>query len=109
MRESRNTRDDRSRVKIGARFQAANRQTEAYMADMFHSLSTHEQLYAALLARDPAYDGHVYACVETTGVFCRMTCPARKPKSENTCFYDTAAACFEHGFRPCQRCRPLDR
>ena len=79
------------------------------MADMFHTLSTHEQLYAALLARDPAYDGHVYACVETTGIFCRMTCPARKPKSENTRFYDTVAACFEHGFRPCERCRPLDR
>jgi AraC family transcriptional regulator, regulatory protein of adaptative response / methylated-DNA-[protein]-cysteine methyltransferase len=78
------------------------------MADMLHSLSTHEKLYAAFLARDPAYDGHVFACVETTGVFCRMTCPARKPKSENTGFYDTVAACFERGFRPCLRCRPLE-
>jgi AraC family transcriptional regulator of adaptative response/methylated-DNA-[protein]-cysteine methyltransferase len=67
-----------------------------------------ETLYAALLARDPAYDGHVFVCVQTTGVFCRLTCPARKPKFENTRFYDSVAECLEAGFRPCLRCRPLD-
>jgi AraC family transcriptional regulator of adaptative response/methylated-DNA-[protein]-cysteine methyltransferase len=79
------------------------------MHSMLLSLPSHETLYAALLARDPAYDGHVFVCVETTKVFCRLTCPARKPKSENTRFYDSAAQCFENGFRPCLRCRPLDR
>ncbi len=72
------------------------------------SLTTHETLYAALLARDPAYDGHAFAGVTTTGVFCRLTCPARKPRRENTRFFETAGACLQAGFRPCLRCRPLD-
>lgn len=64
-------------------------------------------LYDALVARDPAYEGFVYAAVKTTGIFCRLTCPARKPKRENTRFYDTIAQCLEAGFRPCSRCRPM--
>lgn len=66
-----------------------------------------ETLYAALLARDPAFDGHAYVCVTTTGIFCRLTCPARKPKFENTRFFTSIAECAAAGFRPCQRCHPL--
>lgn len=76
---------------------------------MLLSLPDHETLYAALIARDPAYDGHAFVCVKTTGVFCRLTCPARKPKSENTRFFDSIRECMEAGFRPCLRCKPLDR
>ncbi|WP_048646854.1 bifunctional transcriptional activator/DNA repair enzyme AdaA [Nitratireductor soli] len=68
-----------------------------------------DHLYQALLSREAALDGVVYAGVTTTGVFCRLTCPARKPKRENVVFYDTVAQCFEAGLRPCKRCRPLDR
>ena len=66
-----------------------------------------EKLYAALVARDPAFDGHAFVGVTTTGIFCRLTCPARKPRFENTRFFETPAACLEAGFRPCLRCRPL--
>jgi AraC family transcriptional regulator of adaptative response/methylated-DNA-[protein]-cysteine methyltransferase len=64
-------------------------------------------LYDALVARDAAYEGFAWAAVKTTGIFCRLTCPARKPKRENTCFYETIAKCLEAGFRPCNRCRPM--
>jgi len=64
-------------------------------------------LYDALIARDAAYEGFAWAAVKTTGIFCRLTCPARKPKRENTTFYGTIAECMEAGFRPCSRCRPL--
>ncbi|MEL6793788.1 MAG: trifunctional transcriptional activator/DNA repair protein Ada/methylated-DNA--[protein]-cysteine S-methyltransferase [Pseudomonadota bacterium] len=64
-------------------------------------------LYAALLRRDPAYDGRAYVGVSSTGVFCRLTCPARKPKQENCAFYETVAECLEEGYRPCKRCHPL--
>ena len=40
-------------------------------------------LYKALLARDQSYDGRAYVGVTSTGIFCRLTCPARKPKPEN--------------------------
>ncbi len=74
---------------------------------MIDSLLDPGTLYSALLARDPAYDGHVFVGVTTTGVFCRLTCPARKPKFRNTRFFDSARACQDAGFRPCLRCRPL--
>lgn len=64
-------------------------------------------LYAALIARDPSYDGHFFACVTTTGIFCRLSCPARKPKFCHTEFKDSIAACLASGYRACQRCRPL--
>jgi AraC family transcriptional regulator of adaptative response/methylated-DNA-[protein]-cysteine methyltransferase len=75
---------------------------------MLFDLPDHDTLYRALLDRDPTYDGHAFAGVTSTGVFCRLTCPARKPNIENTRFYDSVAACFEAGFRPCLRCRPLE-
>jgi AraC family transcriptional regulator of adaptative response/methylated-DNA-[protein]-cysteine methyltransferase len=65
-----------------------------------------DTLYEALLARDAAYDGRMFVCVASTGIFCRLTCPARKPKPENCTFHETVAACLEAGFRPCKRCRP---
>jgi AraC family transcriptional regulator of adaptative response/methylated-DNA-[protein]-cysteine methyltransferase len=68
---------------------------------------TEDRLYASLLARDPSLEGQVWVCVRTTGIFCRLTCPARKPRRENTLFKNSVAACLEAGFRPCKRCRPL--
>lgn len=67
-----------------------------------------DALYEALLARDAAFDGQAFVCVTSTRIFCRLTCPARKPKRENTVFEASIAACLEAGFRPCQRCRPLE-
>jgi AraC family transcriptional regulator of adaptative response/methylated-DNA-[protein]-cysteine methyltransferase len=65
-----------------------------------------DTLYEALMARDPSYDGRVFVGVSSTGIFCRLTCPARKPKRENCTFYDTVGECIEAGFRPCKRCKP---
>lgn len=65
-----------------------------------------DTLYEALMVRDPSYDGRAFVCVATTGIFCRLTCPARKPKRENCTFYDTVGECIEAGFRPCKRCKP---
>ena len=66
-----------------------------------------EQYYQALIAKDSEYEGLFYVGVKTTGVFCRPTCPARKPKFENCEFYETAQQALLASFRPCQRCRPL--
>ncbi|WP_068243075.1 bifunctional transcriptional activator/DNA repair enzyme AdaA [Tritonibacter horizontis] len=74
---------------------------------MMFDLPDSQTLYAALLARDAAYDGRAYVGVSSTGIFCRLTCPARKPKYENCQFFDTPGACIEAGFRACKRCHPL--
>lgn len=68
-----------------------------------------DTLYEALLRRDPSYDGFVFVGVSSTGIFCRLTCPARKPKRENTAFYRSVSDCLEAGYRPCKRCKPLAR
>ena len=69
-------------------------------------LSDRATLYQALLARDEAYDGRAFVGVTTTGVFCRLTCPARNPKLENCRFFASAAECLAAGFRPCLKCKP---
>ena len=74
---------------------------------MLFDLPDDDVLYAALIARDPAYDGFAFVGVKSTGIFCRLTGPARKPKRENSVFYPSMVSAMEAGFRPCKRCRPL--
>ncbi len=65
------------------------------------------QFYQALLHKNPEYEGIFFVGVKTTGVFCRPTCPARKPKFENCEFFKTAQEALLASFRPCMRCQPL--
>ena len=74
---------------------------------MLFALPDPDTLYKALVDRDASYEGRAYVAGTTTGVFCRLTCPARKPRRENCLFHDTVSACLEAGYRPCQRCRPI--
>ncbi|MBC7279907.1 trifunctional transcriptional activator/DNA repair protein Ada/methylated-DNA--[protein]-cysteine S-methyltransferase [Hoeflea sp.] len=74
---------------------------------MLFDLPDTATLYDALLARDPSYDGRAYVCVSSTGIFCRLTCPARKPKPENCSFYATVGECIQAGYRACKRCHPM--
>ena len=75
---------------------------------MLFDLPPEETLYNALLSRSTDYEGSAFVCVKTTGIFCRLSCPARKPKRENTIFVDSIGTCLEAGFRACRRCRPLE-
>jgi len=74
---------------------------------MLIQLPHDDQLYQALLDRDQSFDGRVYVGVSSTGIFCRLTCPARKPKRQNCTFYPDVANAIEAGYRPCKRCKPL--
>lgn len=74
---------------------------------MMFDLPDDEILYTALLARDAAWDGRAWVGVSSTGVFCRLTCPARKPRRENCTFYPTIGAVLEAGYRACKRCHPM--
>lgn len=76
---------------------------------MLTTRHTDDTLYQALLDRDAAYEGFAYVCVTSTRIFCRLTCPARKPRREHCRFESTIADCVEAGFRPCKRCRPMLR
>lgn len=74
---------------------------------MLFALPDTQTLYKALLERDQSYDGRAYVGVTSTGVFCRLTCPARKPKPENCRFFASVPECMSAGFRACLKCHPL--
>jgi AraC family transcriptional regulator of adaptative response/methylated-DNA-[protein]-cysteine methyltransferase len=65
-----------------------------------------DALWNAIVARDGSLDGRFVYSVATTGVYCRPSCGARRPKRENVAFHDSPAAAEAAGFRACKRCSP---
>src|SRR5437667_1935562 len=75
-----------------------SRQSKASGAD--------DQSWGAVVARDSAHDGEFVFAVSTTGVYCRPSCPARRPRRENVQFFARAEHAEKAGYRACLRCRP---
>lgn len=65
-----------------------------------------EIAWNAVTARDASYDGQFVYAVKTTGIYCRPTCPSRRPKRVNVDFFEEPRAAEQAGFRPCRRCTP---
>jgi AraC family transcriptional regulator of adaptative response/methylated-DNA-[protein]-cysteine methyltransferase len=61
----------------------------------------------AVRSRDASYDGVFFTAVRSTAIFCRPSCPARKPRPENVEFFATAREAIASGYRACLRCKPL--
>jgi AraC family transcriptional regulator of adaptative response/methylated-DNA-[protein]-cysteine methyltransferase len=60
-----------------------------------------------VLARDPSADGQFVYAVKSTGIYCRPSCPSRRPERKNVTFFPTPAQAEAAGFRACLRCEPL--
>src|SRR5688572_7981392 len=71
------------------------------------TLPSTTEMYRALVERDQSFEGLFYACIRTTGIFCRPTCYARKPKPENVEYAPTIQEALHRGYRPCQLCEPM--
>ena len=67
---------------------------------------TAPEYYQAFLGKDVRFDGRFVAGVKTTGIYCKPSCPAKKPASENVVFFETPAEAEAAGFRACRKCRP---
>jgi AraC family transcriptional regulator of adaptative response/methylated-DNA-[protein]-cysteine methyltransferase len=65
-------------------------------------------MLSAFDARDASYEGVFVTGVRTTGIFCRPTCSAKKPRPEHVEFFPTPREALFAGYRPCKRCRPLE-
>ncbi|HYI48781.1 MAG TPA: bifunctional DNA-binding transcriptional regulator/O6-methylguanine-DNA methyltransferase Ada [Allosphingosinicella sp.] len=65
-----------------------------------------DDAWAAFDRRDRSWDGRVIGGVKTTGIYCRPSCPARRPKRENVEFFPDGAAARDAGYRACLRCLP---
>ncbi len=62
--------------------------------------------WSAFEARDRGWDGRVIGAVTTTGIYCKPSCPARRPKREHVEFFIDGEAARAAGYRACLRCRP---
>ena len=62
--------------------------------------------WAAFMRRDRGWDGRVIGAVKTTGIYCKPSCPARRPKREHVIFFATAEEAQAAGYRSCLRCKP---
>lgn len=65
-----------------------------------------EALWQAVQERDARYDGKFVYGVRSTGIYCRPTCPARRPRREQASFFSEAQSAEQAGFRACKRCQP---
>ncbi len=66
-----------------------------------------DQMYQASYEKNSDFEGVFWMAVKTTGIFCRPTCTARKPKPENVEFFDNTKDAIQKGYRPCKVCKPL--
>lgn len=65
-----------------------------------------DHCWQALCERDARFDGRFVFAVGSTGIYCRPSCPARRPRRENVSFHTDPASAEAAGFRPCRRCAP---
>lgn len=71
-------------------------------------LANDAQAWDAVLGRDRRYDGMFVYAVKSTGVYCRPSCPSRKPRREMVEFFEQTQLAERAGFRSCKRCRPTE-
>jgi AraC family transcriptional regulator of adaptative response/methylated-DNA-[protein]-cysteine methyltransferase len=82
--------------------------TNIKAADAASPYDSDDARWAAVCARALEADGRFWYAVRSTGVFCRPSCPSRRPRRANVSFYASSDDAEAAGFRPCLRCRPLD-
>lgn len=70
---------------------------------------TDDIMYEAAVRKDSSFEGVFFTAVKTTGIFCRPTCTARKPKRENVEFFTNSKDAVLKGYRPCKVCSPLEK
>ncbi|MBV9444190.1 MAG: bifunctional transcriptional activator/DNA repair enzyme protein Ada, partial [Acidobacteriaceae bacterium] len=62
--------------------------------------------WEAVISKDAGSDGRFYYGVQSTGIYCRPSCPSRRPLRRNVRFYKSRSEAEQDGLRPCMRCRP---
>lgn len=88
--------------------EAGNRANDAAYGLQSARMIPDDEAWAAVLARDRAFDGRFVTGVLTTGIYCRPSCAARHPRRANVRFFSDGASARAAGLRPCLRCSPDD-
>ena len=74
----------------------------------FSRMTEESRNWRGVLERDRRMDGRFVFAVRSTGIYCRPSCPARRPSRRQVVFFPLPEAAEQAGFRPCRRCRPRD-
>lgn len=83
-----------------------SRESKATTIDAADDLRSEDARWTAVVGRDSGRDGEFVFAVSTTGVYCRPSCAARRPRRENVQFFAAPEAAERAGYRACLRCRP---
>jgi AraC family transcriptional regulator of adaptative response/methylated-DNA-[protein]-cysteine methyltransferase len=78
------------------------------ISEMAFGSSSDEEFWHAVENRNPRFDGLFVVGVRSTGIYCRPSCPSRRPKRENVTFFRLPETAERAGFRSCLRCKPND-
>src|SRR5689334_1429507 len=95
---------DRKRRMAGT---AARRQSSRMTHAPVFSMDIDDR-WLAVQRRDRGADGTFVYAVSSTGIFCRPSCPSRRPSRDRVVFFDNATDAERAGHRACKRCRPLE-
>jgi AraC family transcriptional regulator, regulatory protein of adaptative response / methylated-DNA-[protein]-cysteine methyltransferase len=90
----------------GVRNMMTSSQSSSTLNSVTHSAET--EMWNAVEAKDRSADGRFVFAVKSTGIFCRPSCPSRRPRRENVKFFAVPEAAESAGFRACLRCRPKE-
>jgi AraC family transcriptional regulator, regulatory protein of adaptative response / methylated-DNA-[protein]-cysteine methyltransferase len=80
--------------------------TVSYADVMSRAAAIPDATWHAIEARDQRADGRFVYGVTSTGVYCRPTCPSRRPRRDRVRLFRAAADAEAAGFRACRRCQP---
>src|SRR5690349_16175113 len=67
-----------------------------------------DQLWQAVVARDARFDGQFVFAVSSTKIYCRPSCPSRRPSRARVSFFSQPTAAEAAGYRACLRCKPQE-
>ncbi len=83
-------------------------QNDLFLMAVKPQSSEDTQAWQAVLERDRRYDGLFVYAVRSTGIYCRPSCPSRRPRAEQVEFFEQPKAAEGAGYRSCKRCHPTE-
>ncbi len=84
----------------------SKKQIDPFACVFYDSYAMNDQLWQAVMTRDARFDGQFVFAVSSTKVYCRPSCPSRRPRRERVSFFRVPEAAEKAGFRACLRCKP---
>src|SRR5689334_11165069 len=97
-------RQDRKELTMSALAQAIQEHTSVDVSNV--ARLDPDTAWAAFMRRDRSWDGRVIGAVTTTGIYCKPSCPAKRPKREHVEFFASGEEARAAGYRSCLRCKP---